>query len=370
MKKERQSNIELLRIISILLIISFHYVFKSGYVFEELNISSFIVKSFYMFGELGVNIFILIMGYFMVNSKFSAKKLIKLVLEVYFYYIITVLIAIKIGFISSDMGVINRILLCFPITISKYWFVSVYILIYIFSPYFNILIHSMEKRNFQKLLITSLLVWSVIPTILGIFYNSTETLLYYSRFIWLVIIYFVGAYIRLYDIKIYKKRNSSMIGAILSFFIMLMGIIVIYLVQHNFNILNNLDVAYFWPPNTIPMFIFSISVFEIFLKIRITSNKIINMLASTTLGIYMIHDGMLNPYIWKNIFSTLEHLNSSYFVIYILGTTIIIFIVGAIIDLIRQFIEKYTVNKLLDSKFYSKLSNKVSNSLSRFLDII
>ena len=94
------------------------------------------------------------------------------------------------------------------------------------------------------------------------------------------------------------------------------------------------------------------------------------MLASTTLGIYMIHDGMLNPYIWKNIFSTLEHLNSSYFVIYILGTTIIIFIVGAIIDLIRQFIEKYTVNKLLDSKFYSKLSNKVSNSLSRFLDII
>ena len=48
MKKERQSNIELLRIISILLIISFHYVFKSGYVFEELNISSFIVKSFFM----------------------------------------------------------------------------------------------------------------------------------------------------------------------------------------------------------------------------------------------------------------------------------------------------------------------------------
>ena len=74
-KNLRQSNIELLRIVSILLIISFHYVFKSGYVFETLNLNSFIVKVFYLFGEFGTNLFFLITGYFMVDGKFSIKKL-------------------------------------------------------------------------------------------------------------------------------------------------------------------------------------------------------------------------------------------------------------------------------------------------------
>ncbi len=92
MKKERKSNIELLRIIAIILIISFHYVFKSNFKFEELTINSFIVKSFYMFGELGVNLFILITGYFMVSGKFSIKKLICLILEVNFYHTLSIII--------------------------------------------------------------------------------------------------------------------------------------------------------------------------------------------------------------------------------------------------------------------------------------
>ena len=88
MKKERKTNIELLRIIAMILIISFHYVYKSNFTFEELSVNSFIVKVFYMFGELGVNLFILITGYFMVTGKFSVKKLIYLIIEVNLYYLI------------------------------------------------------------------------------------------------------------------------------------------------------------------------------------------------------------------------------------------------------------------------------------------
>ena len=89
MSKKRQSNIELLRIIAILFIISFHYVYKSGYVLTDLNINSLTIKSFWFLGELGVNLFVLISGYFLINGKFTFKKLIKLILEVNFYYILT-----------------------------------------------------------------------------------------------------------------------------------------------------------------------------------------------------------------------------------------------------------------------------------------
>ena len=64
------------------MIISFHYAFKSGYTVNSLNYNTIVVKSFYFLGELGVNLFVLITGYFMVNGKFSSKKLIKLILEV------------------------------------------------------------------------------------------------------------------------------------------------------------------------------------------------------------------------------------------------------------------------------------------------
>lgn len=202
-----------------ILIISFHYVYKSNFTFEELSVNSFIVKVFYMFGELGVNLFILITGYFMVTGKFSVKKLIYLIIEVNFYYLLSILIGQKLG--------------------------------------------------------------------------TTE-------------------------------------------------------------------IAYFWTPNTMLMFLLSVSIFEIFLNIKMKSIKIVNIIASTTLGIYMIHDGVLQRYIWDTIFKTTEHLsnNSWKIIIDIMIATIIIFIVGTIIDLIRQFIEKITIKKILDLKIFNRKSEE------------
>ena len=132
MKKKRQSNIELLRIIAMLLIISFHYVFHSGYVFEQLNYNSFIVKTFYFFGELGVNIFFLITGYFLVTGKFSIKKFIKLILEVNFYYIVSLILVPMIN--KEDINfleIFKKYILELPTIFDKYWFFTVYILLYV-----------------------------------------------------------------------------------------------------------------------------------------------------------------------------------------------------------------------------------------------
>ena len=44
MKKNRSSNIELLRVIAMLMIVSFHFVFGSAYNSANLNYNTFIVK--------------------------------------------------------------------------------------------------------------------------------------------------------------------------------------------------------------------------------------------------------------------------------------------------------------------------------------
>ena len=73
---ERKSNMELLRIFSMILIITFHYAYKGGFDFgTELGANMLLIKTCWMFGELGVNLFILTTGYFMVEGKFKWKKL-------------------------------------------------------------------------------------------------------------------------------------------------------------------------------------------------------------------------------------------------------------------------------------------------------
>lgn len=359
MKKERKTNIELLRIIAMILIISFHYVYKSNFTFEELSVNSFIVKVFYMFGELGVNLFILITGYFMVTGKFSVKKLIYLIIEVNFYYLLSILIGQKLGTIQLTTAK-DYMMIFFPTIHARYWFITAYIIVYILSPYLNILIQNMKKKEYQRLLMILLLIWCIIPTIFEVFYNTTENMLFYSRLIWLIVMYLVGAYIKLYPIEIFSKKRNSNLCAILTFACMLVSIVIIYKFKNIFEKLGTTEIAYFWTPNTMLMFLLSVSIFEIFLNIKMKSIKIVNIIASTTLGIYMIHDGVLQRYIWDTIFKTTEHLsnNSWKIIIDIMIATIIIFIVGTIIDLIRQFIEKITIKKILDLKIFNRKSEE------------
>ena len=71
--KNRKTNIELLRIIAMLLIISFHCVIKGGYIFKELNLNSYIINIFCFGGEIGVNIFFLI--YYFVYFRILYKEI-------------------------------------------------------------------------------------------------------------------------------------------------------------------------------------------------------------------------------------------------------------------------------------------------------
>ncbi len=355
-KNKRKSNFELLRIISMIFIILFHYVFKSGYKVETLTLNNYFIKLFWLLGEIGVNLFILISGYFMVKGKFSIKKVISLILEVIFYNSISAILAHTLG--GEDI---------LRIFYSPYSFVRMYIMLYFLSPFLNMLIQNITKKEYQKLLVICIIFWSIMPTFLGIFKNSTENLDFYSRMIWFIIIYLVGGYIRLYDIKFLNSRKKSLIFSTISFLLLSMSILVIYYAKILIPRLSNLEIAYLWGPNNIITFVFCISFFKLFASIDIGSNKIINKISSTTLGIYMIHDGLLRNYIWNNIFDTKEMLAKNDAIIHILIATIIIFVVGIIIDLIRQFIERKIIKPIIEKKSFD---NFLENTKLKIYNII
>lgn len=357
--KLRETNIELLRIISMILIILFHYVYKSQYQFLELTPSTYFIKVFYFFGELGVNLFILITGYYLCKTKAKIKKIILLILEVMFYHFLLYFIANIVGYDITGETIRAKILLFFPIITNVYWFVAAYLLVYILSPFYNILIHSMTKRNYQKFLITNALLWSIIPTFFGLFYGNSESIIYYNRFIWLSFMYFIGAYIRLYDIKIFSTKKKSILIFFITFLIMFVSIYIIDLYKGYFAKLGTYELAYLWTPNNIFMLLLSISMFKYFSLLKIKNSNFINKISTTTLGIYLLHDGYLTYYMWPVIFKNNVNIYKENWYIYALVSTLIIFVVGVIIDLIRQFIEKNIVVKVLNFKIWSKMHEKI-----------
>ena len=97
---QRDSNIELFRVILMLLIIahhfSLHYVIKDG-----LPLSSF--ERLYIlligaWGKVAVDCFVIITGYFMCKSRITAKKFAKLVCEFMFYRWVFYLIFLISGY--------------------------------------------------------------------------------------------------------------------------------------------------------------------------------------------------------------------------------------------------------------------------------
>ena len=88
-KKHRESNLELFRIITMLLIVAHHYVVLSDLP-GEIMTDPLSLKSIYLYifgarGKIGINCFVLITGYFMCTSRITLRKFVKLIGEVEFY---------------------------------------------------------------------------------------------------------------------------------------------------------------------------------------------------------------------------------------------------------------------------------------------
>lgn len=97
MEKNRKSNFELLRIISILLIIGYHFcsetsanIFKSSFSFNQLY--AFCIGSW---GLVGVHCFFFISAYFLIkNNCVHSEKIFKIIFQTLFYSGIAVLIVV------------------------------------------------------------------------------------------------------------------------------------------------------------------------------------------------------------------------------------------------------------------------------------
>lgn len=200
--KPRESNLELFRIITMLLIVAHHYVVNSSLLnfvkMDPLAGNSIFLLLFGAWGKTGINCFVLITGYFMCKSQITIKKFAKLLFEVEFYKIIIWLIFLLTGYETfSLIGFLKSLL---PVTQITTNFLGCYLIFYLFIPFLNVLIHNINEKQHILLLLLCTFTYVVIGTVP----KFNVTMNYVS---WYIVLYLISSYIRLYPKKIYHNTK-------------------------------------------------------------------------------------------------------------------------------------------------------------------
>lgn len=193
-KKERNSNLELLRIFAMLLIIMHHYVVNSGvtecYNMDNITINMVFLQLWGMWGKTAINVFILITGYFMSTLNFSWKRFIRIYLQVKFYKITIFIILAIVGYQAVTAEEVYKAI-CENVFTANAGFIGSFLMFYLFIPFYNILIKSLNQKQFQILIGTLVFMFTITSTF---FFNK----FIFHEVGWYMTIYFVAAYIRFY----------------------------------------------------------------------------------------------------------------------------------------------------------------------------
>ncbi len=196
---ERNSSFELLRIICIYGIISMHMF--GPYVGNATGIGRVYGCMICSVFNMGVSLFMFISGYFGVT--FSVGKLIRLLAIIIFYCLTSTVCKYIMGGGISIKEITEDFLAIFR---NRYWYATVYIIMFLISDIINRTLISLDKADFNRLIFVLFLFFVLSPTIL-----RTEILGDAGKgIVNMFLVYIVGRYIKIYKIRMTILKSSCL----------------------------------------------------------------------------------------------------------------------------------------------------------------
>lgn len=344
MKKMRQANLELLRMICMMMVITMHLL-NHGKLLEAVqpgSLSYYIVWTLFGGSFVSITIYLLISGYFLAETRFSVRKLARLGGQVFFYaFGITMLFWI-FGGVEKDLRILVYSLL--PISSDFYWFISIYVGMYLFSPVLNHLIRSLTKRQLECVLALSFLLVSVWPNL--IYFSSALNTAGGVSISWFLTAYLFGAYLRLYDSPDGKFGKKALGAAGVTLLIPASRFLIEALLQTPLSAIPILEdlmwgFSVFYNYDSILVSAAAFLWFRAFLNLKIPSGRLANGIvkaAGAAFGVYLIHDHYyIRESLWPRIGGE-AWVGKWYLPLAILGVVIGLYAVCACIELLRQLL--------------------------------
>lgn len=335
--KIRNSNIEFLRIICMLMIIAGHVMMNHKTHYSLTDIDEIIKLFFRGAFCVAVNAFVLISGYF--GIRFKKDKLIHLIIQTFFYSSTFMIIAVLLGWHTVNLR--TDFFAFIPILTKQYWFVTCYVILYIISPWLNIWVDSFDRISYKKFLIAGFFIVYVWPTF-SYLINAPQFIgdagYGIVNFAYL---YMLGRYFRLY----YIGRHTSKYywgGYVLSS-------MALFLCQYSLSWFLGFEFTSWISYNTFFCFVGSVCLFMAFQSISFQSS-IVNYWAKPCLAVYLIH---MAPFVLEKfciVVGVQDYHGLSYLVL-IFTLPFFVYLLCAIIEICRTRVLGGIENRIVSCFF-------------------
>lgn len=337
-KKERDSNIELLRLLAMFLVLVVHADFFSLGIPTQAEVVSSPINAFtrFFFESLSivcVNVFVLISGWFGIHP--SKKGFCNFAFQCLFFLfgIYVVLVLCRVTPLSAK-GLAGCLVL-----LPWNWFIKAYVGLYILAPVLNAYVKSADRATQKLVLICFFLFQSIYSWLNGaavFFENGYSTLS------------FVGLYLLARYINVFKPRwaFTPPIRHFTMYVVLTLVLTVISIVATRFGVERIAGRIYLYVN---PLVIASaLSLLLCFKGISVKS-KSINWLAASSFAIFLLHTNpnLCEPYFIPCVSRIYSSYNGVMCLICILVFLVAVAFLAILIDQIRKLIWNHGISKYL-----------------------
>jgi surface polysaccharide O-acyltransferase-like enzyme len=328
----REANFEVMRTLAMFFIVVYHCLTHGmgrSPVFtitDSASAANFVFSDFLLvFASISVNLYVMVSGYFLCNATFKVSRIVRTWLNACFYSCIIASVLMALSLVPWSFTTLGKSL--FPLSTDAYWFVTQYIGLLILAPFLAILVRQLSYRQYIALLVGgAFLCLSVIPDFpLGKRYSVTH-----GNSVWyFAYLFMIAGFIR-HHLK--PVSDGRLWAAILIVALLMLGGEIGLGMQGP-------SVHLYWFNYNASPFVLSVLVFVYIRQCRISATGIWKLLARAapyTFGVYLIHDHLLvRAWLWKSL-SLTRFVHDWGYPFLILGLCLLIFVLCAMIDVVRK----------------------------------
>lgn len=348
----RESSIEFLRIIAMLMITFNHFTWTTadilegttgGHRFALLNALGFLSN----WGGIGDDLFFMISAWFLCMEtptiRRSCKRFWSLEQRMLFYslglIIVQALLYRFVGYGAMPSAGASLLSL-FPFITDKWWYTTSYIVFLLLHPFINQGLRTMGKEWHGRLIIVSLLLWGLIP-----YFDINMS---YSVLLFLYL-YSMIAYMRWYHADLLTNRGLAVKLIVVGFILGFGSNVCLQFFQQNEVVMA------FWmnKPRCLPSLFMSFGVLMLSVSCTSWRSRLVNRIASCTLAMYLLQSTLDPLAVWL-----LRDWLDSFSGFGLLGVNILIAIacyaVALLIDMGRQLLFDFVLVRH-PGKWFEKL---------------
>ncbi len=321
-----------------------HVAGAAGLRWDDGGVEQMIARIWAAFSIIAVNLYAMLTGYLCVNRRWNIKRYIELWFVVVFYTMSLFLIPVVMGeSVYSVYGVRSTFLRCNPMTCS-YWYFVAYSGVYAVMPFLNKGLNALDAKSFKVLVFVLLFSFSALA-----FWEPGNTVQHGYNVFWLMIMYIVGAYV-----KLYKPVVNKIVLIIIYFVCCLVNFVA--LVEHG-----SMENMFFYAYPSISTVGASIAFFLLIMRLRIKyewMKCLLRLGAPMAFAVYLIHD---HPYVRQVVKKSVAVYGEmcEYRWWYIPICALCIYVVCSFVDRIRISIFKWLkmseIAAFIASKFPSQI---------------